>query len=138
MSLLSLNAYGYEKSPVTNFLKQAGIEGDFTIMQGETGFKAITGRMEDGKRVGEWRYYYPDSEQVWSVEIYEKTGKPKGVWMLYRKDGRIKMRDDLDKRNNDPFARPTPACMGPAGGYHSEGCIGNVKNTRRDTYNPNN
>ena len=131
MSLLSFNAYGInpKESPVTAFIEQYGIEGNFTIMQGKSEFKALVGRMTDGKRDGEWTYYYPQSDQIWSVENYTK-GRPVGVWTLYREDGRVKMRDDLNNKRSDAFARPSPACMGPGKGYHSEACIGNIKNNR--------
>jgi len=131
VSLLSYNAYSIRatQSPVTNFIEQQGIEGDFIIMQGKSEFKALVGRMEDGKREGEWTYYFPNSDQIWSIENYA-NGMPVGVWILYREDGRIKMRDDLNKKRNDSFNRPTPACMGPAKGYHSEACIGQIKNNR--------
>jgi len=131
MSLLSFNAYGARgtQSPVTDFIEQYGIEGNFTIMQGKTEFKALVGTMTNGKRDGEWTYYYPQSDQIWSVEKYS-NGRPNGVWILYREDGTIKTRDDLNKKRNDAFNRPSPACMGAAKGYHSEACIGNIKNNR--------
>ena len=131
MSLLSFNAYGIKatRSPVTDYIEQNGIEGSFTIMQGKTNYKALTGRMENGNRDGEWIYYYLQSDQIWSIERYAK-GNPVGVWVLYHPDGRIKMRDDLNKKRSDAFARPSPACMGAAKGYHSESCIGNIKNNR--------
>ena len=77
MSLLSFNAYGIKatQSPVTDFIEQAGIEGNFTIMQGNTEFKALVGRMENGKRNGDWTYYFPQSNQVWSVERYSNDRK---------------------------------------------------------------
>ena len=131
MSLISFEVYGATptQSPVTEFIKQYGIEGNFTIMQGKTEYPALVGRMTDGKRDGEWTYYYPQSDQIWSVENYAK-GRPVGVWILYREDGRIKLRDDLNKKRTDSFNRPSPACMGPGQGYHSEACIGNLKNNR--------
>jgi len=133
MSLLSFNAYGKAEyktnSPVATMIEQYGIEGDFTVMQGKTEFKALVGTMTNGKRDGEWTYYYPQSDQIWSVEKYS-NGRPNGVWILYREDGTIKTRDDLNKKRNDAFNRPSPACMGAAKGYHSEACIGNIKNNR--------
>ena len=128
MSLLSFNAYGARgtQSPVTDFIEQYGIEGNFTIMQGKTEFKALEGRMVDGKRDGEWTYYFPQSNQIWSVERYA-NGRPVGVWILYREDGRIKTRDDLNKKRNDSFSRPSPKCMGMAKGFHSTACTGQIK-----------
>jgi len=66
MSLLSFNAYGIKatRSPVTDFIEQNDVEGSFTIMQGKTNYKALTGRMENGNRDGEWIYYYPQSDQI--------------------------------------------------------------------------
>jgi len=125
--LFSFNTYGAKptQSPVTEFIEQYGIEGKFTIIQGKTKFKALVGEMENGKRVGEWTYYYPQSEQIWSVERYAK-GEPVGVWLLYHPDGRIKMRDDLNDMN-DSYNRPTPRCMGMAKGFHSTACTGAIK-----------
>ena len=137
MSLLSFNAYGKAEyktnSPVTKMIEQYGIEGDFTVMQGRTEYKALEGTMTDGKRQGEWTYYYPQSDQIWSVEKYS-NGRPVGIWTLYHADGRIKTRDDLNKKRTDSFNRPSPACMGPGKGFHSEGgCIGKIKNSRGRT-----
>jgi hypothetical protein len=133
ISLLSFNVNGGTlrgtQSPVTDFIEQYGLEGSFTIMQGKSEFKALVGTMTNGKRDGQWTYYFPQSDQIWSVEKYS-NGRPNGVWILYYPDGRIKTRDDLNKKRNDSFNRPSPACMGAAKGYHSEACIGNIKNNR--------
>ena len=128
MSLISFEVYGAKptQSPVTEFIEQYGIEGSFTVMQGKTEYKALVGTMKNGKRVGEWTYYYPQSDQIWSVERYATNGEPSGVWILYYADGRVKLRDDL-RDMNDSYNRPSPKCMGMASGFHSTACTGQIK-----------
>ena len=131
ISLLSFSLYGTISSgqvnPVTEYIESLDIEGTFVINY-PTGLKALEGTMTDGKKDGEWKFYYPDTKQetLWGVERYA-NGRPVGTWILYRKDGRVKMKDDLNAKRNDSFNRPSPACMGPASGFHSSGCTGQVK-----------
>jgi antitoxin component YwqK of YwqJK toxin-antitoxin module len=124
VGLLSFNLTA-KVNPVTEYIESLDIEGDF-IINNPIGFKVLEGTITDGFKDGEWRYYYPDSEQLWSIERYAK-GKPVGVWTLYHKDGRIKLRDDLNDMKNNSFSRPSPACMGPASGFHSSACTGQIK-----------
>ena len=130
ISLLSFNLYGAISSgqdPVAEYIESLDIEGAFVINY-PSGLKALEGKMTDGKKNGEWKFYYPDTKQetLWSVERYA-NGRPVGTWILYHQDGRIKMKDDLNAKRNDAFNRPSPACMGPSSGFHSSGCTGQIK-----------
>ena len=131
ISLLSFSLYGAISSgqvnPVTEYIESLNIEGTFVINY-PSGLKALEGKMTDGKKNGEWKFYYPDTKQetLWSVERYA-NGRPVGTWILYHQDGRIKMKDDLNAKRNDSFNRPSPACMGPVSGFHSSGCTGQIK-----------
>ena len=131
LSLLWLSLYGTISSgqvnPVTEYIESLDIEGAFVINY-PSGLKALEGKMTDGKKNGEWKFYYPDTKQetLWSVERYA-NGRPVGTWILYHQDGRIKMKDDLNAKRNDAFNRPSPACMGPSSGFHSSGCTGQIK-----------
>ena len=131
ISLLWFSLYGAISSgqvnPVTEYIESLDIEGAFVINY-PSGLKALEGKMTDGKKNGEWKFYYPDTKQetLWSVERYA-NGRPVGTWILYHKDGRIKMKDDLNANGNDSFNRPSPACMGPSSGFHSSGCTGQIK-----------
>ena len=131
LSLLWFSLYGAISSgqvnPVTEYIESLDIEGAFVINY-PSGLKALEGKMTDGKKNGEWKFYYPDTKQetLWSVERYA-NGRPVGTWILYHQDGRIKMKDDLNAKRNDAFNRPSPACMGPSSGFHSSGCTGQIK-----------
>ena len=131
LSLLWFSLYGAISSgqvnPVTEYIESLDIEGAFVINY-PSGLKALEGKMTDGKKNGEWKFYYPDTKQetLWSVERYA-NGRPVGTWILYHKDGRVKMKDDLNAKRNDSFNRPSPACMGPVSGFHSSGCTGQIK-----------
>ena len=131
LSLLWFSLYGAISSgqvnPVTEYIESLDIEGTFVINY-PSGLKALEGKMTDGKKNGEWKFYYPDTKQetLWSVERYA-NGRPVGTWILYHQDGRIKMKDDLNAKRNDAFNRPSPACMGPVSGFHSGGCTGQIK-----------
>jgi len=102
------------------------IEGDF-IIEYPDGTPALKGSMKNGKfglkKEGKWEYFYPTGI-LWSEEKWA-YGRPYGVWVIYHPDGRIKKRDPI----NPPQAalRATPACMGPAIGYHSSACTGMIK-----------
>ena len=127
ISLLLFSLYGTISSgqvnPVTEYIESLDIEGTFVINY-PSGLKALEGTMTDGKKDGEWKFYYPDTkqEQIWSVERYA-NGRPVGTWILYRKDGRIKKKDDLNDMKNDPM-RTTPMCMGmgQVQGWHGSSC----------------
>ncbi len=131
LSLLWFSLYGTISSgqvnPVNEYIESLDIEGAFVINY-PSGLKALEGKMTDGKKNGEWKFYYPDTKQeaLWSVERYA-NGRPVGTWILYHKDGRVKMKDDLNAKRNDSFNRPSPACMGPSSGFHSSGCTGQIK-----------
>jgi antitoxin component YwqK of YwqJK toxin-antitoxin module len=46
------------------------------------------GEYKDGKPIGEWKYFYPDSKQE-QIGKYSSTGKKTGIWKWYFENGQL-------------------------------------------------